>query len=254
MNSSNLLLVLSGSLLGLGGIFILLYRYKISPSDPETRKPEEDELSGHPGERVLYDRMSDLGITNWIALEQKSGLSRTVMHQIRRGEIAQLELCWLIQLAKALSWSLDELLERFGLSQASQKVEILRQEGLRLRDELQTREVALATELRSKTFQELQPLLTNYPSIVAYVQQKPDLPAKNLTSLFTPLDNLLESWGYEKIGSVWEQVPYNPQLHQADSIDITEGELVYIRFVGYRHKESILCPAKVSRTLPGGVK
>ena len=72
--------------------------------------------------------------------------------------------------------------------------------------------------------------------------------------LFTPLDNLLKEWGYEQIGKPWEQVPYNPQIHQPDAGDIAQGELVYIRFVGYQHQEHILCPAKVSRTLPGGVK
>ncbi|PHK14329.1 molecular chaperone GrpE, partial [Nostoc linckia z14] len=49
-------------------------------------------------------------------------------------------------------------------------------------------------------------------------------------------------------------VPYNSQLHQPDNADITEGELVYIRFIGYQHQGRILCPAKVSRSLPGGGK
>jgi hypothetical protein len=79
------------------------------------------------------------------------------------------------------------------------------------------------------------------------------LPAKNLVALFTPLENLLKSWGYEPIGTPWEQAPYNPQLHQPDVSDITEGELVYIRFVGYRDADRILSPAKVSRTLPPGI-
>jgi hypothetical protein len=110
----------------------------------------------------------------------------------------------------------------------------------------------LTTELQHSTFEQLQALLTNYPSVRQLVQVKPDLPAKNLTSLFTSLDNLIESWGYKAIGQVWEQVSYNPQLHQPDAGDIEAGELVYIRFVGYRDGEHILCPAKVSRTLPAG--
>ncbi|RUS97904.1 hypothetical protein [Trichormus variabilis] len=81
---------------------------------------------------------------------------------------------------------------------------------------------------------------------------KPDLPAKNLVSLFTSLDNLMDSWGYTVIGETWEQVNYNPQIHQADSDDIQEGELVYIRFIGYQNCDKILYPAKVSRTLPAG--
>ena len=82
---------------------------------------------------------------------------------------------------------------------------------------------------------------------------KPNLPAKHLTTLFNSLDNLLSNWGYESIGQPWEKVEYDPQLHQADSEDITVGDKVYIRFIGYRQGETILNPAKVSRTLPGGV-
>jgi hypothetical protein len=112
----------------------------------------------------------------------------------------------------------------------------------------------LTTEFQHSTFSQLQTLLTNYPSLRASINAKPDLPAKNIVSLFTPLDNLIETWGYERIGKAWEQVPYNPQLHQADASDIEVGELVYIRFIGYKEGERILCPAKVSRMLPGGIK
>lgn len=140
------------------------------------------------------------------------------------------------------------------LQQLSKEKEALHQEGLRLHQELQQQRLELTNELRESTFEQLQTLLTNYPSIHSLVNVKPELPAKNLLSLFTPLDNLLSAWGYEQIGKPWEQVPYNPQVHQPDAADIAEGELVYIRFVGYQHQQHILCPAKVSRTLPGGVK
>jgi molecular chaperone GrpE (heat shock protein) len=127
----------------------------------------------------------------------------------------------------------------------------LHQEGLRLHEELQQQHLELTEEFRTSTFEQLQTLLTNYPSIQQMVSVKPELPAKNLLSLFAPLDNLLSKWGYEQIGKPWEQVAYNSQLHQPDTSDITEGELVYIRFIGYQHQGKILCPAKVSRTLPG---
>lgn len=139
-------------------------------------------------------------------------------------------------------------------SDAVKEIEALRQECLRLRRELQQQSTELTADMRNNIFQQLQTLLTNYPSVRQMAQAKPDLPAKNLTALFTPLDNLLQTWGYEAIGSAWEQVPYNPQLHQPDVGDITKGELVYVRFVGYRDGDRILCPAKVSRTLPMGSK
>lgn len=127
----------------------------------------------------------------------------------------------------------------------------LRQECLRLQQTLEQQQTRLSEEWQHNTFDKLQTLFTNYPSAQKIAQLKPDLPAKNLTALFTPLDNLLDDWGWEAIGNAWDQVPYNPQLHQADSADIQPGESVYVRFVGYRKEAAILCPAKVSRTLPG---
>lgn len=144
--------------------------------------------------------------------------------------------------------------EESKLPADSPETAALRLECLRLRAQLQQQSDQLKEVLQKATFQQLQTLLTNYPSVRQIAQVKPDLPAKNLISLFTPLDSLLESWGYATIGSVWKQELYNSQLHQPDSPDISEGELVYVRFVGYQHGNHILCPAKVSRTLPGGVK
>ncbi|MEQ8466842.1 nucleotide exchange factor GrpE [Coleofasciculus sp. E1-EBD-02] len=133
------------------------------------------------------------------------------------------------------------------------QIEELEAQCQRLRYELEARSQQLSTDIQDTTFEQLRPLLTNYPTACRMIEARPDLPAKNLVALFTPLENLIQNWGYEPIGQPWEQVPYNSQLHQPDVDDITEGELVYIRFVGYRDHDRILCPAKVSRTLPRGV-
>ncbi len=129
----------------------------------------------------------------------------------------------------------------------------LQQQCLRLREALHQQKTQLNEDFQDATFAQLQTLLTNYPSACKMAQAKPDLPARNLVALFTPLENLLQTWSIEPIGTAWERVPFHPQLHQPDTDDIAPEEPVYIRFVGYRHSDRILCPAKVSRTLPGGV-
>jgi molecular chaperone GrpE (heat shock protein) len=130
----------------------------------------------------------------------------------------------------------------------------LKQECLNLREQIEQQSDRLVDAHREKTFQELQSLLTQYKSVRQMVETKPDLPAKNLIALFTPLDNLLQSWQYETIGETWQQVAYDPQLHQSDRPDIADGEMVYVRFVGYKsHAGDILVPAKVSRTLPKAI-
>ena len=125
----------------------------------------------------------------------------------------------------------------------------LSQECLRLQQALQQQEVTLTTTLRHSLFKQLQVLFTHYPSVNKIIETRPDLPAKNVMPMFVPLENLVHSWGYEQIGAVWEQVAYDPTLHQPDTPDIEAGELVYVRFVGYRDGNTVLSPAKVSRTL-----
>lgn len=234
------------SLLLVGGIFFVLV-YLNSISKTAQTPLEYDQL--------LISRLNQLGMPSFVSLQQKSGLTASRLRPVRQGELGLLKFKELTRLATALGWTLEELLFNFGVentfsSKSLIEIENLRRECLRLREELQQQSIELTNEFRNSTFQQLQTLLTNYPSVRQLVQVKPDLPAKNLTSLFTSLDNLIESWGYQPIGQVWEQVSYNPQLHQPDAGDIKPGDLVYIRFVGYRQGEQILCPAKVSRTLP----
>jgi molecular chaperone GrpE (heat shock protein) len=133
-----------------------------------------------------------------------------------------------------------------------QKIKDLELQCQRLREELKQQSQQLQGDFQQETFTQLQTLLSNYPTVKKMALAKPELPAKNLISLFTSLDNLITSWGYTAIGETWEQVNYNPQLHQADSDDIQERELVYIRFIGYQDGDKVLYPAKVSRTLPPG--
>jgi molecular chaperone GrpE (heat shock protein) len=133
---------------------------------------------------------------------------------------------------------------------APAQIHDLQQQCLRLRHELHQQKVQLTADVQAAAFEQLQTLLTSYPTARKMAQAKPDLPARNLVALFTPLENLLHDWQIETIGPIWEQVAFDPQLHQPDGEDIATGEPVYVRFIGYRRGDQILCPAKVSRTLP----
>ncbi len=126
----------------------------------------------------------------------------------------------------------------------------LQQQCLRLRTELQQQKAQLTADFQAATFEHLQTLLTTYPTARQMAAAQPELPARNLSALFTPLENLLETWQISPIGPAWAQVPYDPHYHQPDCADLARAEPVYIRFVGYRQGDRILCPAQVSRTLP----
>ncbi len=155
-------------------------------------------------------------------------------------------------IALVLSW-IGKTPDRSELSNNNElTIAELQQQCQRLREELRLQKEQLALDFSNANFEQLQTLLINYPSACKMAQTNPDMPAQNLVALFTPLENLLQTWGIEAIGSPWQQVSYHPQLHQPDVDGIAIGEGVYIRFVGYRQGERILCPAKVSRTLPPG--
>lgn len=238
------------SLLILGGVFLVMVFMHSLSKMVKTLPLQYD--------RLLMNRLHYLGMTSFASLQSKSSLTYSRLRKVRSGELGSLQLQELIQLAQALDWTVEELLQNFGVDNTSSsskvlsELEALRRECWRLREDLQQQREEFTSEFQHSTFEQLQTLLENYPTVRQLVQTKPDLPAKNLISLFTSLDNLIESWGYELIGQVWEQVPYNPQIHQPDAGDIEVGEWVYIRFLGYRDGEHILCPAKVSRTLPLG--
>lgn len=132
------------------------------------------------------------------------------------------------------------------------QIEELKQQCARLRSQLETQSTQIQQDSEIKAFEQIQSLLTQYPSVRRMAESKPDLPARNLIGMFTALDNLMKFWGYQAIGQPWEQTEYDPQLHQGDVGDLQPGEWVYVRFVGYRNDDRILVPAKVSRTLPAG--
>ncbi|MDY6902388.1 MAG: helix-turn-helix domain-containing protein [Cyanobacteriota bacterium] len=229
--------------------------------------------TGNRNDELLLQLMRRNQIVNWKELQQKSGLSNSAMWKLRDTDGTLLSLDELNNVAIALNIPLGNFLDKLGIlpphpelenkrqeclelqqqiEQLTQEKESLRTDGLRLHSELEQQKLQLTQEFQKSTFEKLQTLLVNYPSIHQMVKVKPELPAKNLLSSFTPLDNLLKEWDYQPIGTPWEQVEYNPQIHQPDTGDIEAGEKVYIRFIGYQHQGNILCPAKVSRTLPGG--
>ncbi|AFY73420.1 hypothetical protein Syn7502_01327 [Synechococcus sp. PCC 7502] len=136
------------------------------------------------------------------------------------------------------------------LSSLRAEIEALKQDAARLKEQIEAQRQLIATEYKLITFEQLQTLLTQYPSLKKILEVQPDFPAKHIMGLFVPLDNLIQSWKYETIGTPWEQVYFDPKYHQADTADMRVGEKVYIRFVGYCVGDRILAPAKVSRNLP----
>jgi hypothetical protein len=146
----------------------------------------------------------------------------------------------------------EEILTQENNLAKQKEIESLKQQCHQLRLQLKQQSAQLKQDFQNETLTHLNSLIISYPTAKKMAEIKPDLPAKNLLALLTPLDTLIQNWGFEMIGQPWEKVKFDPQFHQGDRDDLEIGEDVYIRFVGYRDGEDILYPAKVSKTLPQG--
>jgi molecular chaperone GrpE len=66
------------------------------------------------------------------------------------------------------------------------------------------------------------------------------------------IEKLFIERGLEPVGAVDDQVPFDSKLHQRMSGgDVSDGDPVRVRFVGYRFKDKIVAKAMVSRADAG---
>jgi hypothetical protein len=211
----------------------------------------------------LKARMGELNLPTWQALQKTSGLSKTSLQKFRQGNCQRLRWEQVQQLAQALQWPILTLLAQLDLVDTPPtsapaapvlterpNLEQLKQECIALRQELAQQDAASTQAATQQSFFELQPLLTQFPTVPRMVEVQPQLPARNLLPLFNALSNWLARWQIVPIGEPWQSVSFDPRLHQPDVADIEPEDTVYVRFVGYRQGDDILARAKVSRTLP----
>ena len=95
----------------------------------------------------------------------------------------------------------------------AEEVVALTQQCQRLREELKIQAAQVQADAIEGGFEQIQTLLTQYPSVRKMVESQPDLPARNIVALLTSLENLVKFWEFRPIGKPWETVPYDPQLH-----------------------------------------
>ncbi len=57
---------------------------------------------------------------------------------------------------------------------------------------------------------------------------------------------MVKQWGIEKIEFVGKELPYDPQCHELMKGTAQAGDMVRVRYVGYKQKDIILYKPKVS--------
>ncbi|MEM7794440.1 MAG: helix-turn-helix transcriptional regulator [Cyanobacteria bacterium P01_C01_bin.118] len=207
-----------------------------------------------PSEESLQQLMQQANISSQRALAEKADVSRWQVQQLRQGKIETMRLSVLKKLAEAMDCSLVDLLQTFDSKQSEQaigatdnnnEVTLLRQEYARLEKCLEQQHETLHHQFQTDALQVLESWLTYWPTAAKAATDRDDFDAKKLLPLVKPVERLVTSWGVSAIGSVGEQLAYDPQQHQLARGMATTGDPVRISHVGYRHGENLFQRAKV---------
>ena len=230
----------------------------------------------------LQNLMLLVGIDSFKALSKTAGVSERQILRLRHGELAQMRMEVLLALAQALKISLNELITAFSqinipesqtkesqtkesqtkefnfqdsnfknlaaqnLESLQQEITTLKQEYLRLQQHLEEQKYLLHQEFQQSSLQSLESLLLQFPTAAQKARENPKLAAVNLLPLVQkPLEKLLSEWGVEVIALVGAEIPYNPVLHQLLEGNVQPGDMVKVRYTGYRQDEKLLYRAKV---------
>jgi DNA-binding Xre family transcriptional regulator len=196
--------------------------------------------------QTLRSLLQQAQIPSLKALSRAAGVSQWQVKQLSQGQAAKMRVEPLHKLAQALQVSMVELVRLFSeLAIESSSSPDLQQEYQRLQNQLQQQQAISQQEFQNTSLQTLESWLIQYPT-AAYAAQHNEVPASRLLPLMRPVEQLVKGWGVEAIASVGAEVPYDPQVHQLIEGNAGLGELVRIRYTGYRQGEKLLYRAKVS--------
>lgn len=201
---------------------------------------------------TLRRLMAAVEIPSFRALSRAAEVSPWTIAQLRQGRIAALRVSALQAIAAALGLSVAEVLAQFlpeaasPVAESRDRVAALQHEYQRLQAQLDTVAQDARQTVEQSILTQLEPWMLQWPTARHAVSQNPDLPASRLIPLVAPVEHLLTMWGVEAIASVGDEVPYDPHCHQLMGGSAEPGQLVRVRYVGYRQGDRLLHRAKVS--------
>ena len=204
-------------------------------------------------QQLLEKLMAEVGIANLQELSKISGVSQLQLIRFKQGLLAKMQIDTVLKLTEALEVPLDDFLNLFlGKSSVSSnktdcsQIESLKQEYQRLQQQIEVQKQHLEQKFQQTSIQTLESWLLQWPAAAAAVKKNSQLSGSKLLPLVKPIEKLLERWGVEAIGAVGEELAYDPQCHQLIAGRANPGDLVKIRYLGYRHQNKLLYRAKVS--------
>ncbi|MGJ3252435.1 MAG: helix-turn-helix domain-containing protein, partial [Elainellaceae cyanobacterium] len=220
--------------------------------------------------------MEQANIPSFRALSRSAGVSDWQITQLRSGKIAQMRVDVLMKISEALHLPLMQLLSQFlsqiqvseygsdGVidpeseaiapsepqtiqpTQPVESIHAVRHEYQRLQTQLEAQRESLWQEFQQSSLEILESWLLQWPTAAHAAQKNPQIPANRLLPLMRPVEDLIQQWGIEAIAPVGAELPYDPHRHQLMEGHASPGDLVRVRYVGYRQSDRLLYRAKVS--------
>ncbi len=199
--------------------------------------------------------MQQAGIPSLRALSRRAGVSLWQVRQLQQGNLHQMRLAGLMALSRALGLSLMQLFQRFAVLDEDIAVQADAQSLAvgtaqpELEEGSNQQQDMLYQRFQRQSLDIVESLLVQLPTVLYAIVQNPQLPAKNLVPLLVSLERLWQQWGLEQIATVGAEVPYDPQQHQMLEGIAQPGDLVRIRYAGWRWQGKLLHRAQVSGLL-----
>ncbi|MEL6779210.1 MAG: helix-turn-helix domain-containing protein [Cyanobacteria bacterium J06597_16] len=212
---------------------------------------------------TLRSLMHRANIASYRGLAAQAAVSRWQVQQLKMGNIDQMRVHVLAQLAEALQVPLHHLLSQFKKKEGRtdqplppcqkpaqkvetlQQVDALQQEYRRLQAQMEQSVEAARSHLQTEALQTLETWLTQWPTIAQRAQENESLSAVKVLPFVKPVQQLMAEWGVEAIAPVNAEVAYDPQHHQLMGAVAKPGTLVRVTHSGALHKGKLLHRAKV---------
>ena len=139
---------------------------------------------------------------------------------------------------------------RKQLKSRDEQIKELRKEYAALEKRKAGEGVASTQSEQMRMFKQLQPVITQLPTVRAALDNGSDISARDVVDLLAPLDELLADSGFEMIGAAGDETSFDPTLHKAvgkGARSVETDEAVRVRYVGYRYQGDIMAKAQVTR-------
>lgn len=207
--------------------------------------------------KILEQLIKEANISSLKELSQIAGVAEIQLWRIQYGLLPKITLETIIKIANALNVPLNKFLSLFLATSLEPELTTvepqptthehsqLKLEYQLLQQQIKQQQTQLQQEFKESTIQSLESWLLQWATAKTAIQQNPQILAVKIVPLMKPVEQLLEKWGLSPIASVDQHIPYDPQWHQLINGSSQTGDLVKVRYVGYRLGDKLLYRAKV---------